>query len=183
MKSILITATLLLLLGSCKQYEHINPFDSTCPKEFWTPANFKAALEGTTVKLTWTQPVTMISGFKVTKKVGDAAESALASPGKDIFQYSDNDLTGGKLHTYTILAYAGNNQSNSVTVQITPTFMATVTTTPATSVFANSAILGGNISNDGGATITERGICWETSTNPTIASNKLAMGTDTDKFG
>ena len=123
----------LLLVASCTKLERINPFDAGVPKEFWTPSNFKAALEGTTVKLTWTQPVTMISGFKVTKKVGDAAESALSSPGKDVLQLSDNELTGGKLHTYNILAYAGNNQSNSVTVQITPTFMATVTTTPATS--------------------------------------------------
>ena len=182
MKNILTIATLLLLLVSCKQYEHVNPFDSTCPKEFWTPANFKAALEGTMVKLTWTQPVTMISGFKVSKKVGDAAESALSSPGKDILQLSDNELTGGKLHTYTILATAGNNQSNSVTVQITPTFMATVATTPATSVLANSAILGGNITSDGGAPITKRGICWATTTNPTTAHDTAIIGTGTGTF-
>jgi uncharacterized protein (TIGR02145 family) len=170
------------LVTSCTKLERINPFDAGVPKEFWTPANFKAALEGTTVKLTWTQPVTMISGFKVTKKVGDAAESSLASPGKDILQFSDNELTGGKLHTYTILAYAGNNQSNSVTVQITPTFMATVTTTPATSVLANSAILGGNITNDGGATITKRGICWAITTNPTTAGDTAIVGTGTGTF-
>ncbi|MBK7709967.1 MAG: DUF1566 domain-containing protein [Bacteroidales bacterium] len=39
-----------------------------------------------------------------------------------------------------------------------------------------SAIVGGNIVNDGGAPITARGVCWFTSDNPTIADFKTSDG-------
>ncbi|MEI6143716.1 MAG: hypothetical protein WCP85_30840, partial [Mariniphaga sp.] len=179
-----IFAILILLLGftSCTKLEKTNPFDPNCPKELWTPTNFIATLEGTTVKLTWRQPVTLISGFKITKKVGQAAESALANQANDASQLSDNALTGGQVHIYTLYAYAENNQSNSVTAQVTPVLPATLTTSNPTSVLSNSLIVGGAISTDGGSPITERGICWGTTTNPTTATNKLAIGTGTGTF-
>ncbi|MEI6143236.1 MAG: FISUMP domain-containing protein [Mariniphaga sp.] len=179
---ILLFLTIFFLITSCEKRERTNPFDSGVPKELWTPNNFKATLEGTTVKLTWSQPVTLISGFKITKKVGDAAESSLSNQAKDANQLTDNELTGGKLHVYTIVAYAGNIQSNTVTAQVTPTSPANLTTTAATTITANSAILGSTITTDGGATITERGICWATTTGPTTASSKLAIGSGSGTF-
>ena len=173
---------LLMLAVSCVKQDHNNPFDSQCPKELWTPTDFKATLEGTTVKLTWSQSENRISGFKLTKKVDTGTESALTNQSKDANQLTDASLTGGKVHVYTLVAYAGNNQSNVVTTQITPTFLATVTTVAATSITANSAVLGGSITTDGGAAITERGICWATTANPTTAANKLAIGTGAGTF-
>ena len=46
----------------------------------------------------------------------------------------------------------------------------------ATTITATSAILGGNITADGGSAITERGTVWSTTTPVTIADNKLAEG-------
>jgi len=45
-----------------------------------------------------------------------------------------------------------------------------VTTTAITSITPNSAIGGGSITSDGGATVSERGICWtvDSETDPTI---------------
>ncbi len=40
----------------------------------------------------------------------------------------------------------------------------------------NSATCGGNVTNDGGATITQKGVCWSTSQNPTINDNKTIDG-------
>ncbi len=51
-----------------------------------------------------------------------------------------------------------------------------VTTWPAT-VTKHSAIISGNVTKDNGATITERGICWGTTNNPTITDNKIICGT------
>ncbi len=45
-----------------------------------------------------------------------------------------------------------------------------------------SAQSGGNISDDGGAAITARGVCWSTLANPTIADNKTEDGTGTGSF-
>ena len=48
--------------------------------------------------------------------------------------------------------------------------MPTVTTNPTiTNISFNSATGGGTVSNDGGASITARGLCWSIAANPTIA--------------
>ena len=58
----------------------------------------------------------------------------------------------------------------------------TVTTSPASDITSNSAILGGNVYSDSGSTVTERGICYSTSQNLTTASNKIDMGSGTGSF-
>ncbi len=59
---------------------------------------------------------------------------------------------------------------------------ATLTTTPVSSITGNSAISGGNITNDGDTVVTARGVCWNTSPNPTIADFKTTDGTGTGLF-
>jgi len=49
----------------------------------------------------------------------------------------------------------------------------TVTTTAASGITSNSAVAGGTITSDGGAAVTEQGICWGTTTNPTIGNSKI----------
>ena len=46
-----------------------------------------------------------------------------------------------------------------------------VTTSPVTGITTTTATGGGNVISDGGSPITARGICWSTSTNPTITGN------------
>ncbi len=58
----------------------------------------------------------------------------------------------------------------------------TVTTTAATGVGAVKATLGGNVTADGGASVTERGIVWATTANPTTANTKVTNGTGTGSF-
>lgn len=54
----------------------------------------------------------------------------------------------------------------------------TVTTSSVTNIATNSGLGNGNVTDDGNATITERGICWNTSPNPTTANSKsIATGT------
>jgi hypothetical protein len=45
--------------------------------------------------------------------------------------------------------------------------------TAATNITDNSATSGGNVINDGGSSIIERGVCYGTASNPTIANNKV----------
>lgn len=60
--------------------------------------------------------------------------------------------------------------------------LSTVTTNPITSFTTISAVCSGTVSNDGESNITARGICWNTSTNPTIANSKTIDGTGTGTF-
>src|SRR5690606_11504028 len=58
----------------------------------------------------------------------------------------------------------------------------TVNTTAASTITPTSGTLGGNVTADGGATVTERGIVWGTTTNPTTANNRVAIEDGTGSF-
>ena len=57
-----------------------------------------------------------------------------------------------------------------------------ISTTEATAVTMTTVVAGGNISSDGGAKVTDRGICWGLTNNPSISDNKLANGSGTGIF-
>lgn len=57
-----------------------------------------------------------------------------------------------------------------------------LTTNEVTEVTQTSVISGGVISSDGGAPITERGVCWSTNDTPTIDDNKTTDSTEVDNF-
>ena len=58
----------------------------------------------------------------------------------------------------------------------------TVITFDVFSITSNSASCSGEVINDGGATVTERGICWSTGANPTINNSHVSAGTGTGTF-
>lgn len=57
-----------------------------------------------------------------------------------------------------------------------------VITADISDVTAKSAACGGNISSDGGKTVTSRGICWSTEITPTVADNKSVDGAGAGQF-
>ncbi len=58
----------------------------------------------------------------------------------------------------------------------------TVSTTAASGITSNSATSGGNVTATGGATVTERGIVFATTQNPTIANSKVVSGSGTGTY-
>ena len=58
----------------------------------------------------------------------------------------------------------------------------TVATSLVSNITPTSATCGGNVTSDGGATVTAKGVCWSTAQNPTINSNKTNDGTGTGSF-
>jgi hypothetical protein len=89
--------------------------------------------------------------------------------------------------TYYVRAYATNDSGTVYGNEISFTTQAPViptmaTTTTASSINSTSAISGGNVTSDGGATITARGVCWSLSSNPTIADAKTTQGGTTGSF-
>ena len=57
-----------------------------------------------------------------------------------------------------------------------------MTTAIVNSVTESDALSGGDITNVGGSLISERGVCWSTSHNPTIADSKIANASGTGTF-
>ncbi len=86
---------------------------------------------------------------------------------------------------YYVRAYATNGSGTSYGTELTFTtkvITPTVTTSGASSVTANSATVGGNVTDAGGADVTERGVVWSTSQNPTTSGSKKAVGSGTGSF-
>lgn len=64
-----------------------------------------------------------------------------------------------------------------------PTGAPTLSTDPVTALTDVNATSGGNISADGGSPVTARGVCWSTTTVPTVAlTTKTVDGTGTGVF-
>ena len=98
-----------------------------------------------------------------------------------------SNITGLTPNTlYYVRAYATNSAGtaygNEVTFTSTPIVVATLTTTAVTSITLTTAVSGGNITADGNAAITAKGVCWATTTAPTISNSKTSDGTGTGSF-
>ena len=75
------------------------------------------------------------------------------------------------------------NTIDSITYTVgNPGNLATLSTLPIGSITENSAISGVNITSNGGSTVTEHGICWNTSPNPSTSDNTIVSGNGTGNF-
>jgi hypothetical protein len=89
---------------------------------------------------------------------------------------------------YYVRAYATNanttayGQSVSFTTAPAGTGVIQLSTDSVTGVTINAAVCGGNISNDGGSPVTERGICWNTTGSPTRNGSFLSLGSGNGSF-
>lgn len=57
-----------------------------------------------------------------------------------------------------------------------------LTTIEISGITSSSALTGGNITSDGGAVVTIRGVCWSTSSNPTINDHTTKDGNGIGSF-
>jgi len=104
--------------------------------------------------------------------------------GKGSFESDISGLTEST--TYYVRAYATNEYGTGYGEEKSFTTSAKtlpqVTTTSVTSISTISAVCGGNVTSDGNATITARGVCWSTSPNPTINNSKTINGSGIGSF-
>ena len=87
--------------------------------------------------------------------------------------------------TYYVRAYATNSVGTAYGNQITFTTKAvlpTIITDTVSNITDTTAVGGGNVTNDGGAPITVRGICWDTISNPTISGRHTINGRGMGRF-
>jgi formylglycine-generating enzyme required for sulfatase activity len=119
---IIVLISMEIFSLSCKKTYEIDPFDINCPKYIFTPRNFYATQEGASIKLTWVQPVKDISGFILERKKGQENWLKTVTLEKDISSWIDHDIEGEEFYEYSLYAYAGNNKSITVYIQITPVF-------------------------------------------------------------
>ena len=102
--------------------------------------------------------------------------SGMGSFTSSITQLSPNTL-------YYVRAFATNSEGTSYGSEVSFTtspvapVIPTLTTTTVTSITQTTAASGGNITSDGGSSVISRGVCWSTTTGPTIADNTTSNAT------
>ena len=65
----------------------------------------------------------------------------------------------------------------------TETLPQSITTAPIINITQTTATSGGNVTDNGGGIVTARGVCWDTTPNPTISYNTTTNdGTGTGSF-
>jgi len=61
-------------------------------------------------------------------------------------------------------------------------FTLSISTTAVSAITTSTARSGGSITPDGGGTVISRGVCWATTSNPTIANNRTNDGAGSGSF-
>jgi len=161
-------------------------------KDFTTsatqPTLTMGSIDGTTVHYT----VTGSGGATVTEhgicwstshSPTTSDSHASGGTGTGSFEVELTDLEPGA--TYYIRAYATNSVGTAYSSELSLTTEAnlpTVTTGEVTNIGQTTAQGSGNVTNDGGAEVTERGVCWSTSHNPTISGSHANSGTGVGGF-
>ncbi len=80
-----------------------------------------------------------------------------------------------------IYLFAGCSSDDNSTGSNTPV-VPVLTTTAVSAITPTTAQSGGNITSDGGADVTARGVCWSLTATPTIDDDKTTDGTGTGSY-
>lgn len=105
--------------------------------------------------------------------------------GAGLFSTDLMGLTPGT--TYYVKAYAINSVGSTVGERVSFTTnliysLPNFSTDLVSNITTNSVKCGGNVTYDGGASITTRGVCWSTLQNPTISDSKTTDNTGTGTY-
>ena len=91
--------------------------------------------------------------------------------------------------TYYVRAYATNKEGTAYGEEVTFTTLQEnvvvkpiVTTLEIAGLSQTTAVAGGNVTSDGGAEVTARGVCWSTSQEPTVEGEHTTDGAGTGEY-
>lgn len=117
--------------------------------------------------------------FDVTTLVQQAMADGLSSIELLIKWHSD---TGGVVNEFEF-SPMGMQGASAPLLSVTYTTTTTPTlATPSVTPADTTASATNNVTSDGGASVTARGICWSTSSNPTAADSHTSDGTGTGAY-
>lgn len=192
-KLFFVILTTFLILGSCSKSDPSTP---TSPTATAPVINITTAISAiTTTAATSGGNVTSDGGASITARgvcwntssgPTIANNKTIDGSGTGAFTSGLTGLTPGTV--YYVRAYATNSVGTSYapelsfTTGVTLTLPALGATSVATNITTTTAVSGGNVLSDGGASVTTRGVCWGTSSNPTTANSKTTDGAGTGAF-
>ncbi|MCX6246157.1 MAG: LamG domain-containing protein [Bacteroidetes bacterium] len=150
------------------------------------PANNATNVSAST-SLTWTcsdpdqDPLTYDVCF------GTSSNPPVVANGVSSSTYTPSSLANNQKYYWKIVAKDNHGHSTPGNIWAFTTGSGggttpTVTTDAITNKTQTSATSGGNVTSDGGATVTAKGICWGTSLNPTTSNHTISGGIGTGTF-
>ena len=153
----------------------------------------KAASGNTSTSFASGGEVTNDGGAAVTAK-GVCYSSTIQTPTISDFKTTDGSGTGTYTSTisglqpgvtYYYRAYATNNVGTSYGAVLNTTTLqnsASVTTTVSSITTSSTINCGGEVVSEGSTSVTDRGVCYSTNQNPTVADSKTSLGTGKGTF-
>ena len=152
-----------------------------------TPINITssgATLNGTVnanylaTTVTFEYGISAAYGQTVTSSQSPVSGNGITNVSADI-----SGLNPGTTYHFRVIAVnsAGTANGNDLTFT-TAVVPPTLTTTPVSNRTSTSVTTGGNITSDGGSSITAKGVCWATSPNPTINDDYTIDGEGSGSF-
>jgi hypothetical protein len=111
--------------------------------------------------------------------------NSITMDGTGVGVYSSNMTGLSRVTLYYVRAYAVNSVGTSYGNEISFTTLAelpTLTTTAVSLIEFYTATSGGVVSSNGGSAITSEGICWSTTTGPTIGLSTITSDGTTSPF-
>ncbi|MCQ2265207.1 MAG: hypothetical protein MJZ46_04095, partial [Bacteroidales bacterium] len=134
-------------------------------------------------------------GVRLGRDISNATEFNIILPPGTLSRGFNVKVTDMDGNVYERTAYGDQNTIARNEIKIMPALevntetpeppaadLPKVKTAGIDNITTNSATGGGNVTADGGFSVTARGICWSTSQNPTISNNHTTDGTGLGSF-
>jgi uncharacterized protein (TIGR02145 family) len=163
MKKIVLGLLMIFVLGCTKDEVVVAPL---APTEL-----IITNILSSQVNLSWTDNSTSETGFKIQRKGTTGSYATVGTVGADVTVYEDKGLAINTAYSYRVLSYNDGGDSVTYSNEVTASTdgVSVINTSQVLDIRAKSATVGGSVFGDGGSAITERGVVWSTSPNPTIA--------------
>ena len=136
------------------------------------------------IKIVCTGKSNEVSTIKYLGQIHPVEKSSSLNPDNSGFIFY---LGNQMMYTAYANGYHDNTKFDDPTASTTYTFnmtslIPTVTTANITNITDTTATSGGDVTSDGGVTVTARGVCWSTSPNPTTVNSYTTDGSGTGTF-
>jgi len=180
--SIIVIVIMMQLVNCSSSEEEPEPNKApTC--SITNPSNNSTIAAGSTVQITVSASDTDGSISNVKISIDDLNATTLQSSPYS-YDWNTSGVAPGR---HTIKAIATDNGNLTANAQITVTVTAdapTVTTADVSEIAGETATCGGNVTDDGGVSVTARGVVWGDTSGPTLESNtgKTTDGSGTGTF-
>ena len=161
---------------------HATCASATAPS---APTGVTATVSGSQIYISWNS-VSNATSYKVYRSSSASGTySQIGSATSNTYLYDSNPLTGYNYYKVTAVNSAGESAFSSVAscnYSDGGTAVPTVTTSNVSGISTTTATSGGNVTSNGGFTVTARGVCWSTSQNPTVSGSHTTNGSGTGGF-